>query len=350
MDTIQELALSTADVVAITPKVISKTIEEVARGKRVMSQMFKENRDLVRQPGNEISFPKKGTGIAFEWDVGAGQTVSPSSFAYDAVTIKVVRVGGQLRFDRDALDAALRDVIADHIEEAGIEYAELLDAQAWIAAIGRKETTISISNGSIGTTSDLPLVSIKSVSGGTISSVDYHSGTIILTGSVAAATIVAYFADNLKSTGLYRDSGNTLVGKDILLLKSQVEGENFSPNIFICHPDHLAELLYDANTKFLDASAYGGREPLLRGELGQVFGLKVLVTSRIPKSSAIVVDTARLGYHVVKRPLESIREEKPEFYQIWYHLWGKENFGVVNEKAIGLISNLTSSSVSPLSD
>ena len=348
MRNIQELALGTADVVAITPKVIAKTIEEVARGKRVMAQLFKENRDLMNQAGDQISFPKKGTGIAFEWGVGAGQTVSASSFSYDAVTISVVKVGGNLRFDREALDNALRDVIKDHITEAGEVYAETLDAVAWSVAVGKKAVNIVISNGSVGTTSSLPLISIKSVTGGTISSVDYSTGTIILTGSVSSATVQAYFADNIKSTGLKVAGGGTLTGKQILQLKAKIEGENYHPDVFICHPDHLADLLYDTNTKFLEASAYGSREPLLRGELGQVFGMKVLVTSRIPKSSAIMVDTSALGYRVIKKPLESIREEKPEYYQIWYHLWGRENFGVVNTLAIGMITGLTTSSVSPL--
>jgi len=93
MKSIEELALGTADVKAITPKVISATIEEVARGKRVFAQLFKENRDLVGKPGLEISFPKKGTGISATFDVSPGGTVPASSFAYSAVTIRVKKGG-----------------------------------------------------------------------------------------------------------------------------------------------------------------------------------------------------------------------------------------------------------------
>jgi len=70
MKSIEELALGTVDVAAITPKVISKAIQEIARGERVFAQFFRENRDLMG-PGkpHEISFPKKKTGISVTWDV-----------------------------------------------------------------------------------------------------------------------------------------------------------------------------------------------------------------------------------------------------------------------------------------
>ena len=47
MKELAELAgLGTADVQAITPKIISKTVDSVSRRKAVVSQIFRENRDL----------------------------------------------------------------------------------------------------------------------------------------------------------------------------------------------------------------------------------------------------------------------------------------------------------------
>jgi len=350
LKSIEELTTGTADVTAITPKVISAAIEEVARGARVMVPLFRENRDLVNREGLEISFPKKGTGIAFTWNVGPGNTVSPSSFAYDAETIRAVKVGGRLALQTEALQSALRDVIKDQIYEAGLEYAETLDLKAWETLIGRRETTIAFSSAGTAAagSASLPLVDIVSCSH-TISSVDYATGTVILTGSIAAGTVVAGYASEVASSNR-RSANGTITGKTFLQNRADVQGQNFNPDFAVMHPMVLADLLYDSSTKFLEASAYpSGRDVIYNGEIGQVFGLRILVTSRIPRSCALLVDRKRMGYHVIKRDLESIREEKPDYDEVWYHLWAQENFGVVNSLAVGLVTYCTDDSVTPMS-
>jgi len=66
MKTIKELQVEPADVKAITPKVISATMEEIRRGKRIWAQFYRINRDLVGTGGTQVEFPKKGTGVAME--------------------------------------------------------------------------------------------------------------------------------------------------------------------------------------------------------------------------------------------------------------------------------------------
>jgi len=100
--------------------------------------------------------------------------------------------------------------------------------------------------------------------------------------------------------------------------------------------EDIGNFLYDSNTKWIDAWAYRGKGPLLNAEVGQMFGMRVVTTTRAPQGVAAVVDTSRLGYHVMKRNLKGVREDKPEYDQVWYHYWSEENFGKTDNFSVGL--------------
>jgi N4-gp56 family major capsid protein len=340
---IQDLALGTADVAAITPKVISATIEEVARGKRVFAQLFKENSDLMRTAGLEISFPKKGTGIAASFDVAPNTSIAPSSFAYDATTIRVKKAGIRLEFTTEALESALRDVIKDHIYEAGIVYAETIDDRAISVALNLTAVSSTVPAASTVIAGSYPIWSVTTVSGCTIDGLDYATGTIYVTaaGSVTPGTITYQYAERVYTSTLYVDAvaDNTLSAWDMLAARAKIKGKNFNPNVVVINDDDVPGLLYDSNLKFLDASAYGSREAILNGEIGKVFGLKVVTSTRTATGHAVYVDTGKLGYYVRKRDLRGYREDKPEFDAIWYHMWSEGDFGVVNNNAIALSVN-----------
>jgi len=347
MKTLEELALGTADVAAITAKAIADSIEEVARKTNVFAQLFKPNRDLMgpNKP-REIVFPKKSTGISVTWGVSPGSSVSPSSFAYSAVTIAVQKVGIQLQFTNEALEMALRDVIQDHIYEAGLEYAEAVDDQAQTILLDlKRETITSFTGGTVGTASNTPIIRVVSDGPGTIKSVDYETGTIVMTGSLAAHTVVVEYSNRLKTTGLWVAASNagTLSAKDILRARSKMVGQYRDPDVVIINPVDLTTLFFDSNVKLVDASQYGGREPLLNGELGKLFGMKVIMSTGAPEGVAILVDTKRLGYDVIKRELKGYREDKPDLDSVFYYFWAERNFGVVDDYAVAAVVNAASS-------
>ena len=341
--TIQELALGTADVTAITPKVISQTIEEVARGQRVFAQLFKENTDLMRTAGLEISFPKKGTGISASFGVAQNTSIAPSSFAYDATTIRVQKIGIRLEFATESLESALRDAIKDHIFEAGIVYAETIDDRAITVALELTSVTSTVPAATTLVTGSYPIWSITSVTGATIDGVNYATGTLYMTavGSVTPGTITYTYAKRVYDSTLYVDAlnDNTLSSWDLLQARAKIVGQNFRPNVAIIHDDDVPSLLYDEKLKFLEVSAYGSREAILNAEIGKIFGLKILTSTRTATGHAVYADTSRLGYHVKKRELRGYREDKPEFDAIWYHMWAESDFGVVNNPAIALSVN-----------
>ena len=340
---IHELALGSADVTAITPKVISATIEEVARGQRVFAQLFKDNSDLVGKAGLEISFPKKGTGISASFDVSPNTSIAPSSFAYDATTIRVKKAGIRLEFTTEALESALRDVIKDHIFEAGIVYAETIDDRAISVALNLTSVSSTVPAASTVISGSYPIWNVTSVSGCTIDGLDYATGTIYVTaaGSVTPGTITYQYSKRCYESTLYVDAinDNTLSTWDLLATRAKVLAQNYRPNVVVIHDDDIPGLLYDEKLKFLDTSAYGTREAILNAEIGKIFGLKVLTTTRTATGHAVYFDTSRMGYYVKKRELRGYREDKPEFDAIWYHMWAEGDFGVVNDKAVAMSVN-----------
>jgi len=345
MKSIQELGLGTADVAAITPKAISAAIREVARGSNVFAQLFRENRDLVG-PGKplEISFPKKGTGIHVTWGVSPGGTVTASSYAYDATTIRVAKAGVRIEFFNEALESAQRDVIKDHIYDAGLEWATQIDAVAQTVLLDLKVggDTFAAADGKTSETCPTdwaPILSISSVTGNTVDRVDYYDGIVYFKDSTPSSTysFVYAYKPNSNTMTVEVKSAQTISAWDILQARAKIIAQNRHPDIAILNDSDLPGLLYDQSLKFLDKSAYGSSEAILNGEIGKIFGLKIITTTRAPEGAAIVVDSSRLGYDVHKRELEGFREDKYEYDSVWYHFWGERNFGVTDDLAVALV-------------
>lgn len=342
MKEVHELGLGTADVAAITGKAIAKTIEEVARGETKFAQLYRVNKDLMADgTPPQIQFPKKGTGIAVTWGAAPGASIAPSSFSYDAVTVQTVKSGVRLEFTNEALKQALRDVIKDHIYEAGLVYAETIDDVAMSTALGLTPQTLTITTGSIGTLTNAPVVKIVSVTGGTILNVEYDTGKVVLAASVPACTVVAQYAAVPKGTGLWvgATTPGSLTAKDVSRAKAKMVTNHRYPDVLLFNDADYASLLFDPNMKFVDVSAYGDREPVLNGEIGKALGMKVLTSSRIPQGNAVLVDSKRLGYDVHRRELSGVREDKPEFDSVWYHFWAERNFGLTDSFAVALVCN-----------
>jgi len=348
MKSLEELALVPSDVASITSKAIAGVIEEVPRHKTVFAQFFKVNRDLVG-PGKprSITFPKRGTGIVVHTNVSPNSTIGASSFAYSDVTITVQKMGVRLEFTTEAIEQAYVDVIKDQITEAGRVFAESLDILARQEMLDLTRATLTESDvsddGLTLTTTLVPIIRIVSstFNTGGISTIDYYSGKFKLTSSISSCTVVFEYSERCKSTGLYREcaSPKTLTAKDILLAKAQMRNATFEPDVVLLNFDDLANLLYDSSVKFLEASAYGGREPLLNAELGKIFGMKVVVSQFVPSGVAILVDSQHLGYDVRKRELKFTREDRPDYDAVWYHGWTERNFGVVNDEAVCVVVN-----------
>jgi len=337
-----ELALGTADVESITPKLIGKTVEDVARHKVVFAQLFRPLRDYINTPGRTIVVPKLSDNITVVSDVSEGETIGPSSFSYSAVTAQVSKFGIKIPVYKEALESPVRDVLKDALLFASEKYADEIDKRACTIALDLKEGTISSwEGGTLGTTTLTPIIEITSVSGATIESVDYYDGKVKLTGSVSAATVTFLYSNRCKSTGLVRDAttkGSVTV-KDILELRASMIESSIYPDIMIIHSSDLPSLMSDGAAQGLFESAYE-KEDTLNGEIGQLMDLRMLVSGSTKEGAVILVDSSRLGVDVTKRELTGIKEDKPEFDSVWYHLWAERELAVTDDNAIGVLVNV----------
>ena len=191
MKNIFELAdISTSDIAAITPKVISATVEEIRRGKRVFAQFYKVNRDLVGTGGTQVEFPKKSTGVVVQTDMSPGDTIQTSKITYDAVTISIKKHGVGLGFYGEAIRQVKRDIIREAIREAGEAYADAMDTLALEAMF----PTVNIIASAAGTVSasGTIIIGVKSAPTTAKTLIISSSGTdVIFSG---AGTVVAWLS------------------------------------------------------------------------------------------------------------------------------------------------------------
>ncbi len=276
MKTLAELA-DAPNVEAIAPKVIVKQVEVAGRPNRVMAQLLKENRDLIAQSGRVLRIPTRGQ-ITAETDISIGSGPTTDAFeAYSTTNIEVQKSGVLVRIAQEEIDGTQFDIINDHINEGGEALAQAQDAY-----VENKFTE----DGAAGTT---------------IAESSYDD----LYGAVVAA-------------------------------RTAVITDHFNPNVLVIHPDQEGTLLKD--NRFIDASRYGDRDPILNGEIGRLAGLNVLVTAELDSGEALVVDTERAGYLPLKRPVELKREEAPDVDSV--NLWFYEEYGagIVNNDAVAIIT------------
>lgn len=340
---IEELQLGTADVTVITPKILSDTIEEIARHKRIFAQFYKENRDLMKNGGTAVEFPKKESGITATFDVAPGAGPSPSKMQYSAVTISVKKGAIGLAFRGEAIRQANRDVIRDAIEEAGEVWADTLDLVA-LQAMFPSATAGTIA-GSVVTLQPYPIAFLSVNGSGTL--VVDSNGAATLTASASQGCTVTYLyipATNAEGdpVGARRvtTTGGSLSAKDLLSLRGDIIAKKYDPDVFVIHPDRLADIFYDPNVKFLEKSAYEGQGVIFTGELGKIWGVKVVVSNKAPKYGVIAIDSDKLGYHVIRKPLNLVRDDYTGMSIDTLYFWGfaEENFGVVNAQAYGAVA------------
>jgi len=279
---LQELAgtLTIADIAGTLypAQIIARQVEEAARAILVMRNLVRVNRDLVGSPGDTLRVPKRGTVTAFEIAEGAEITkVEPD---YTAVDIKPTKFGLGIAITYEAIQASQFNLINDFITEAGYALAKREDSE--------------ILNDFYDTTE--------------------HPD--ILTASAATPGVLSY--------------------DDCVAMVGRIRAENWDPDTIVIHPDQLVDLLKD--TKFINASAYGGREPLLQGEIGRFAGCQVFVSSQATSGQALIFDRKRASILVQKRDVTVRRDEKPERDRIELYFTQMYKPYVINEKAVGIIT------------
>jgi len=279
MRSLQQLAGTiTTSIASLEPtEIIARQVEEAARANLIAMQVCRVNRDLVGSPARSLIVGKRGTITA--GTVAEGSEITLVNPTYSPATITPVKYGVGVEITYDAIEAFQFDLINDWLAEAGYAMAKAIDTDIL---------------------------------------------TEIMKPSADKGTVTA-------------TTSGVLSYDDVVAAVAKVRGNNWSPDVLIIHPDQAEDLLKD--TKFINAQAYGSREPILNGEIGQFAGLKVLVTTQQTSGSAVVLDSKRAAIVAVKRDLTVRRREEPSRDAITVYVTQMLKSGVVNEDAICLIAS-----------
>jgi len=234
-------------------EIIQRTIEKSARANLVALNTCRVNRDLIGSPARSLIVGSRGTITAAA--VTEGSAITKINPSYTPYTITPAKVGVGVEITYESIEAWHYDLINGWLEEAGYAVAKKMDTDI--------------------------LGTIRTSSG---------------VGSTDASTsgILAY--------------------DDVVAGVTDVRGNNYDPDTLLIHSSQANDLLKD--TKFINSAAYGGREPILNGEIGKFAGLRVLVTNQSADGTALVYDSKKACIVAFKRDLTVRRREEPAYDSI----------------------------------
>ena len=339
MKSLEELAnWSTSDLPTLLTQVILSEVEEAARARRFGRNLVSINNDLVRTKGRSIIFYRRGTLTATS--VAEGGTPQGSTITYSPYTLTVSKYSVAAKITQEAIDGSNLDLIRDTIYEAGIALADKEDAVVLTALLGQESTltveAVAAVDGGTTTLGHNPVTYLELTTGGQTLTVDYYNGSVVA-GDTASAYTVSYF---FSSRDNYVDAGTegTFSYIDIVNAANVVRGKKWEPDFMLIHPGQMHMLL--KNSQFIDASKYGAREPLLRGEIGQISGMRVLVSTNMTIGNSLLINSKRAGKLAIKRNIDLKRWDNPGTDSIELYFYMEYGAQVTDEDAVCLVVGL----------
>jgi len=321
------------DVGYVLPKILGQVIEAAARPHRIAKQLLRPNNQIFMKPGRSLDLRKRGTIVAA--DVAETATPADQDADYDTVIATPAKGGLVLKISQECIDDNEFDIIKDQMIEVGEAMAQWEDLKVWREIIsGAAEQTYSGNgNGSdvkftLGETNVTSIRSIKVDGVETIpTKIDMSAGKIQFTtapGTGTANVVVKFWyydtSTGMSSAGAVRstaeinvaDTGADFDLDDVREIRMTLENLNYTPDIMVVSPWVKSKLLDES--AFIDASAYGAREPILNGEIGKIMGLKVISTTNLDKfgGSVLVIDSRHAGWYVNKRNMYIKKKELQE--------------------------------------
>jgi len=344
MKSLEELAnWSTDDLPSLLTQVILAEVEEAARARRFGRNLVRINEDLVRTKGRSLIFYRRGTLSASA--VTEGSSPSHSTITYTPHTLTVSKYAVAAKITQEAIDGSNLDLIRDTIREAGIALADKEDAVIISALMGEESTltveAVSAVDGGTTTLAHSPLTYIKITTGENTLSVDYYNGVIVASNTASAFTVSYYFSD--RTNYVDASTEGTFSYVDIVNAANVVRAKKWTPDFMLIHPNQMKDLL--KSSQFVDYSKYGAREPLLRGEIGQISGIRVLVSTNMRSGNAIILASKRAAWLAIKRHIDLKRWDNPSTDSIELYFYMEYGCKVTDEDAIVLLVGLGDTTV-----
>jgi len=340
LKSIEALQLKTTDIVNIIPKRIAEYVETAAREARYGRQLLRINRQLLETKGRSVHLPTRGSITADRLSEAAQPTEQKVTWSTTEVT--PFRLGTQVYITQQSIDATEIDVINGSLEEAGLAIADREDMEIFNELLGRQPDPTEDANGrwswdsqsdsftgdgttTVFTLTKKPVIEVEEVTvGGTATSaykMDYYDGKIEFTTAPASgASIVVKYWYSKRGLVVDAKTKGQLSYEDMVSAKTLIRSKKIEADVAVMNPDEYADILTDS--RFIDASQYGAREPILRGEIGQAGGLKILVSTVVPSGTVLYLSTRRAGWLVLKREVDVKRKESQETdaYKFFFYL------------------------------
>lgn len=328
MKSLEELAnWGTSDLPTLLTQVILAEVEEAARARRFGRNLVSINEDLVRTKGRSIIFYRRGTLTASS--VSEGGTPQGATITYTPYTLTVSKYAVAAKITQEAIDGSNLDLIRDSITEAGIALADKEDSVILTALLG--ETTATVTTSGLAATLQPYVTGITSFVGQSKATINWYSGAVTLASLPATFTYKYTGRENI----LDAVTEGTFDYRDVVASANVVRGKKWEPDFMLIHPDEMHMLL--KNSQFIDASKYGAREPLLRGEIGQISNMRVLVSTNMTAGSALIISSKRAAKLAIKRHVDLKRWDNPSTDSIELYFYMEYGATVTDEDAVCIV-------------
>lgn len=204
-------------------------IERFAKAKVVVAPLGVVRNDLLGMTGEsfKVNFDSELTVAALTETTA----ITPSAISYTNITLTPTEYGGAFTITDKERIRSINDVMADKTRDAGYAFAK------------KKDQVI--------------LAELQS-----------SAGNSVVANGVAVSAIA---------------SSDTLDTDDIADAITELRVDDYQAKYLIIHPRCENALIKLSD--FIDASVYGGREAIMNGEIGKYLGLRVLVSTLVPRNS-----------------------------------------------------------------
>jgi hypothetical protein len=338
---IETVSLEPSDVSAITGEYITEELLKARNNKVVVNQLFKK---AVLPKGFSTGVvPKVPVASLNVYSISAGGSIAESSYAYGGVTVTPTKRGIYISVQNEALKQSARPIMKELTSEFSDAITTDLDLSGMTVALGLVSETIdqlSFSGGTLASGLHTPIVRVDSITGQTISSVDYYEGKMLLSGSMSAGTVVYTYSSVAENNGLYVVTGTakTITANDILTVRGSLNANSLSADVVLVNDIDLPNLMDSSNGIFVNAEQYTDKESLLNGEKGQLVDLKVLSSPNVPRGISVVLDSSRLGYDVTARDLWVTVEDYPTNDEQRLRVWIEQIYSYGDTMSLGIVT------------
>lgn len=333
----------------LLPKVILAEVEEAARSARFGRNFVQINTDLVRTKGRSIVIGRRGTLTASAATEGQDLSSSTLNLNYTSNTISPSKIGVPVAITQEAIDGANLDLIRDNITEAGIALAQKEDQDIINTLLGKTTFSLAFTIASTFHTGETVVLTAAhspilisptavTVAGTlyTVAGCDYYDGKI---GFVALGEIAAV-GGTVSATGYYSTNTyfhdsigkGTLAYEDLIAGLGKIRAQKWTPDFVLIHPNEVNDIL--KSSAFRDASQYGTPDVLLKGELGMISGVKILVSTNMIEGAALYIASKRAAWMAIKRNVDMKRWDNPRSDSIELYFYMEYGLAITDQTAV----------------